>query len=300
MQYGELQRAMASGSRIFELLDVKTAVADAPNAVQAPPLKGEIRFENVSFGYLKGREVLHNIDLLVRPGETVALVGPSGAGKSTLLNLIPRFYEVDGGGIAIDDQQIGSVALASLRGAIALVSQEVMLFDDTVRANIAYGRFGAGDDEIAAAAAAAGADGFISELPQGYDTLVGEHGIRLSGGQRQRIVIARAMLKDAPILLLDEATSALDTQSERQVQAAMRRLMRGRTTVVIAHRLSTVVGADLICVMDHGRIVETGRHAELLAAGGLYALLYRTQFAAESELDALRETAPATAEAGGG
>jgi subfamily B ATP-binding cassette protein MsbA len=236
--------------------------------------------------YRQGHEtlvVLKGVELALWPGQSVALVGPSGAGKSTLLNLIPRFYDVDGGQIAIDGQEIGSVTLASLRGAIALVSQEVSLFDDTVRANIAYGRFGATQAEIEAAAAAAAADRFIRELPDGYDTLVGEHGIRLSGGQRQRLAIARAMLKDAPILLLDEATSALDSESERQVQTALRSLMQGRTTVVIAHRLSTIMGADLICAMDQGRIVESGRHAQLLMRGGLYARLYHTQFAAEAE-----------------
>src|SRR5207302_8143463 len=185
----------------------------------------------------------------------------------------------EGGSIAIDAQEVGSVTIASLRGAIALVSQEVSLFDDTVRANIAYGRFGASPAEIEAAAVAAAADRFIRELPQGYDTLVGEHGIRLSGGQRQRLAIARAMLKDAPILLLDEATSALDSESERQVQNALRLLMRGRTTVVIAHRLSTIIEADLICVLDKGQIVETGRHEELLGAGGLYSRLHAMQFA---------------------
>jgi subfamily B ATP-binding cassette protein MsbA len=189
--------------------------------------------------------------------------------------------------ITIDGQETREVTLASLRGAIALVSQEVSLFDDTVRANIAYGRLGAPDEDIEAAAAAAGADGFIRELPEGYDTLVGEHGVRLSGGQRQRLAIARAMLKDAPILLLDEATSALDSETERQVQTALRRLMRGRTTIVIAHRLSTIIGADLICVLDRGGIVDTGRHAQLLARNGLYTRLYETQFASERELDPL-------------
>jgi subfamily B ATP-binding cassette protein MsbA len=214
----------------------------------------------------------------------VALVGASGAGKSTILNLIPRFFEVEEGGIAIDGQDIRAVSLASLRGAIAIVTQEVTLFDDTLRANIAYGRFGAPMTDIEAAARAAGIDGFIRELPAGYDTQVGEHGVRLSGGQRQRIAIARAMLKDAPILLLDEATSALDSESERQVQTALRTLIRGRTTLVIAHRLSTVQGADLIHVVDRGRIVESGRHADLLACNGLYARLYALQFADESDL----------------
>jgi ATP-binding cassette, subfamily B, bacterial MsbA len=295
-----LQEGLAAAQRVFDVLDIEPQIRDR---AEAPPLRvagGEVRFRAVRFGYHPGTVALDDISLTVPAGSTVALVGPSGAGKSTLLNLIPRFYDVDGGHIEIDGQEIGRVTLASLRGAIALVSQEVSLFDDTVRGNIAYGRFGAREDAIAAAAMAAGADSFIRELPEGYDTLVGEHGIRLSGGQRQRIAIARAMLKDAPILLLDEATSALDTQSERQVQAALRRLMSGRTTVVIAHRLSTVVGADLICVMDHGRIVETGRHADLLAAGGLYALLYRTQFAAERDAGAVPDAAePATVGAGG-
>jgi subfamily B ATP-binding cassette protein MsbA len=216
----------------------------------------------------------------------VALVGASGAGKSTILNLILRFFDVEDGAVSIDAQDIREVTLASLRAAVALVAQEVTLFDDTVRANIAYGRFGAAQAEIEAAARAAGADGFIRELPKGYDTPVGEHGVRLSGGQRQRLAIARAMLKDAPILLLDEATSALDSESERQVQAALRVLIRGRTTLVIAHRLSTVQGADLILVVDRGRIVETGRHAELVARNGVYARLYAMQFADGSDLPA--------------
>ena len=236
------------------------------------------------FGYQPGTVALDGISLTVPAGGTVALVGPSGAGKSTLLNLIPRFYDADAGRILIDGQEIGTVTLASLRGAVALVSQEVSLFDDTVRANIAYGRFGAPGRRHRGRRDCRRRRAFIRDLPQGYDTPVGEHGVRLSGGQRQRIAIARAMLKDAPILLLDEATSALDTESERQVQAALRSLMRGRTTIVIAHRLSTVIGADLICVMDRGRIVETGKHAQLLARDGLYARLYRTQFAAEREL----------------
>ena len=247
---------------------------------------GEIRFDRVRFGYAPGAVALDDVSLTVPAGRTVALVGASGAGKSTILNLIPRFFDVEEGSIAIDGQDIRAVTLASLRGAMALVAQEVSLFDDTVRANIAYGRFGAAAAEIEAAARAAGADEFIRELPHGYDTQVGEHGVRLSGGQRQRLAIARAMLKDAPILLLDEATSALDSESERQVQAALRTLIRGRTTLVIAHRLSTVQGADLICVIDRGRIVESGRHAELLARGGLYARLYAMQFADERDVAA--------------
>jgi len=276
-----LQEGLAAAQRVFDVLDIEPDIRDAPDARPLHVAGGEIRFENVRFGYQPPAVALDDISLTVPAGSTVALVGPSGAGKSTVLNLIPRFYDVSAGGIAIDGQDVRAVTLSSLRGALALVAQEASLFDDTVRANIAYGRLDATDAEIAAAASAAGADRFIAELPHGYETLVGEHGTRLSGGQRQRLAIARAMLKDAPILLLDEATSALDNESERQVQAALKRLMQGRTTLVIAHRLSTIVGADLICVMDRGRIVESGKHAQLLARGGLYARLYETQFAPE-------------------
>ena len=274
-----LQEGLAAAERVFEVLDIEPAIRDRPGAKPLRITGGEIRFDSVSFGYASGVVALDDVSLTVPAGRTVALVGPSGAGKSTILNLIPRFFDVGGGSIAIDGQDVRSVTLASLRGAVALVAQEVSLFDDTVRANIAYGRFGASEAEIEAAAQAAGASGFIDELPDRYDTLVGEHGVRLSGGQRQRIAVARAMLKDAPILLLDEATSALDSESERQVQAALRALMLGRTTLVIAHRLSTVQGADLICVVDRGHIVEIGCHEELLGAGGLYSRLHTIQFA---------------------
>jgi subfamily B ATP-binding cassette protein MsbA len=290
-----LQEGLAAAQRVFQVLDIEPAIHDRPGARPLRIETGEVRFEQVRFGYRPGAVALDGISLTVPGGGTVALVGPSGAGKSTMLNLIPRFYEVDQGALSIDGQDVRAVTLGSLRGAIALVAQEVSLFDDTVRANIAYGRFGASEEEIEAAATAAGADRFIRELPQGYDTLVGEHGVLLSGGQRQRLAIARAMLKDAPILLLDEATSALDSESERQVQAALRSLMRGRTTIVIAHRLSTVIGADLICVLDRGHIVESGRHAQLLARNGLYARLYETQFASERDIVA---TAGAAADAG--
>jgi subfamily B ATP-binding cassette protein MsbA len=281
-----LQEGLAAAQRVFEVLDIEPTIRDREGALPLRVAGGRIEFSEVRFGYQPHAVALDDVSLTVAAGSTVALVGPSGAGKSTMLNLIPRLYDVSAGSIAIDGQDVRSVTLASLRGALALVAQEASLFDDTVRANIAYGRFGASPEEIEAAAAAAGADRFIAELPQGYDTLVGEHGIRLSGGQRQRIAIARAMLKDAPILLLDEATSALDNESERQVQAALRRLMQGRTTLVIAHRLSTIVSADLICVVDRGRIVESGKHAQLLARGGLYARLYETQFA-PADADAL-------------
>ena len=272
-----LQEGLAAAQRIFEVLDIEPQIRQQP---EAKPLRiggAEVRFEGVSFGYQPGAIALSDIALTVPAGSSVALVGPSGAGKSTLLNLIPRFYDVSTGAILIDGQDVRAVTLASLRSSIALVAQEVMLFDDTVRANIAYGRFGASQAEIDAAAEAAAADRFIRDLPQGYDTMVGEHGVRLSGGQRQRLAIARAMLKDAPILLLDEATSSLDAESERQVQTALRALMRGRTTIVIAHRLSTIVDADLVCVLDRGRIVEIGQHAQLLSSDGLYTRLYRTQ-----------------------
>jgi subfamily B ATP-binding cassette protein MsbA len=279
-----LQEGLAAADRIFQIFDIQPRIHDLPGAKPLRIAGGEISFDHVRFGYAPGAVALDNISLTIPAGRTVALVGASGAGKSTILNLIPRFFDVEEGSITIDGQDVRSVTLASLRAAIAIVSQEVTLFDDTLQANIAYGRFGAGATEIEAAARAAGIDGFIRDLRDGYDTQVGEHGVRLSGGQRQRIAIARAMLKDAPILLLDEATSALDSESERQVQAALHKLIHGRTTLVIAHRLSTVQGADLICVIDRGRLVESGRHAELLARDGSYARLYAMQFADDRDL----------------
>ena len=278
-----LQEGLAAAQRVFDVLDIEPSIRDAPDALPLRLSGGEVRFDGVRFGYHPGAPALDGVSLTVPAGGTVALVGPSGAGKSTMLNLILRFFDAEEGAVSIDGQDVRGMTLASLRGNVALVAQEVALFDDTVRANIAYGRFGATEAEIEAAAEAAAAHPFICELADGYDTLVGEHGVRLSGGQRQRLAIARAMLKDAPILLLDEATSALDNESERHVQAALRALMRGRTTVVIAHRLSTIIGADLICVMDRGRIVETGKHAQLLAHNGLYRRLYETEFSGEPE-----------------
>ncbi len=276
-----LQEGLAAAQRVFTVLDVEPEIREAANARPLAVRDGEIRFAGVSFAYANGAVALDGLSLTVPGGKTVALVGASGAGKTTILNLIPRFYDVGTGAVTIDGTDLREATLASLRGAIALVSQEVSLFDDTVRANIAYGRFGADEAEIVAAAKAAAADEFIRALPQGYETPVGEHGVKLSGGQRQRLAIARAMLKNAPILLLDEATSALDTESERQVQTALKLLMRGRTTLVIAHRLSTVVDADLIHVVERGHVVESGTHAELLRADGVYARLYALQFAAQ-------------------
>ncbi|GGF16134.1 ABC transporter permease [Aliidongia dinghuensis] len=278
-----VQEGMAAAERIFEMIDVVPAIRDRADARPLVVTEGAIRLDKVSFAYRTGDSVLNEIDLDIPAGRKVALVGPSGAGKSTVLNLIPRFYDVAGGRVTIDGQDVRDVTLASLRGAIGLVSQEVSLFDDTVRANIAYGRPEASEADIVAAATAAAAHDFIMDLPQGYDTVVGELGTRLSGGQRQRLSIARAMLKNAPILLLDEATSALDTESERQVQDALKRLMAGRTSVVIAHRLSTVIDADLIYAIDGGRVVEVGRHQELLQRQGVYARLWALQFADQGE-----------------
>jgi len=238
---------------------------------------GTIRLEDVTFAYLSGEPALRDVSLEVPAGRVVALVGSSGAGKSTVLNVILRFYDVDSGRVTIDGTDVRDVTLASLREAVALVSQDIVLFDATVHANIAYGRPEADRDTVEAAARSAAAHEFIAALPNGYDTRIGENGVRLSGGQRQRLAIARAMLKDAPILLLDEATSSLDSESERHVQTALKTLMRGRTTLVIAHRLATVRDADHIYVLDAGRVVETGRHAELLARGGVYARLYGLQ-----------------------
>lgn len=274
-----VQEGLAGAQRLFIVLDTKPILFDKPDAKELTNIKGHISISNVTFSYGDDAPVLSKIDLDVPAGKRIALVGPSGAGKSTILNLITRFYDSNKGKVSIDGIDVRNVTMASLQQNIALVSQEITLFDDTIRANIAYGRSTASNDEIYDVARQAAAHDFIIELPQGYDTKVGEQGVKLSGGQRQRLAIARAMLKNSPILLLDEATSALDTESERQVQIALDKLMSGRTTLVIAHRLSTIVEADVIYVIEDGRIIQSGSHDALIEQGGPYSKLYALQFA---------------------
>jgi subfamily B ATP-binding cassette protein MsbA len=298
----QLQEGVAAASRVFGIIDLQVRLNEIPDAKPLKIEKGKIAFKNVSFAYAPENQVLKGVNLTVPPGSTVALVGPSGSGKSTLVNLTLRFFDPDRGKIEIDGQDVSQVTVESLRGSIALVTQDPVLFDDTIRANIAYGAKPVDEEQVIAAAKAAAAHDFITGLPRGYDTQVGEAGGLLSGGERQRIAIARAIYKDAPILLLDEPTSSLDSEAEAKVQAALEELMRGRTVLMIAHRLSTVRKADLICVLDQGRIVEMGRHDELVAKGGLYTRLHRTQFgiagghAAPAPGDADREAVAAAGE----
>lgn len=283
--FAQLQEALGATTRVFELLDQQPLVADAPDAIPLPPVEGRIEFREVSFAYQSATSngspapvVLRDFSLTIEAGEMVALVGPSGAGKSTIASLIPRFYDVSAGSVLIDGYDVRRVQIQSLRDQIGIVLQETQLFSGSVRDNIRYGRLEATDEEIEAAARMANAHEFICQLPDGYDTPVGERGVRLSGGQRQRIAIARAILKNPRILILDEATSSLDSESERLVQEALERLMAGRTSIVIAHRLSTVQRADRIAVIVAGELVEIGTHHELLARDGVYARLYERQF----------------------
>ena len=286
--HNTIQEGLAAAQRVFGLLDLAPSIQDRPNALTLPPISREIVYQGVSFTY-DDRQVLEDINLMVRRGEMVALVGPSGAGKTTLLNLLPRFYEVSRGAILIDGHDLREVTMASLRAQIGLVTQQTILFNDTVRYNVAYGRIEASEEEIIAALKAAYAYDFVQQLPKGMDTMIGEQGVRLSGGERQRLAIARALLKDPPILILDEATSSLDSEAEREVQQALDRLIKGRTTLVIAHRLSTIRNAERIIVLAEGRIVEAGSHLELMQADGLYKRLYEMQFREEEVEEAEEE-----------
>jgi subfamily B ATP-binding cassette protein MsbA len=274
-----LQQALAASERIFELLDTHSEVPERPDAPALPPLTEAIVFRDVGFAYedARPRSILKGVSFEVKAGEMVAIVGRSGAGKTTLVNLLPRFFDVTRGSIQIDGRDIRDVSLASLRAQVGIVTQETLLFDDSIASNIAYGHVRANRQEIEAAARAAHAHEFIAALPHGYDTRIGERGQRLSGGQRQRLAIARALLKNAPILILDEATSSLDSESERLVQDALTTLLLNRTSFVIAHRLTTIRRADAIIVLDKGRVAEVGRHEDLLALGGVYANLYALQ-----------------------
>ena len=284
----KLQEGLAAMERMYELLDEQPRIVDQPGAQPLAISRGAIRFDRVTFAYGDDAPAISDLTLDVPGGSTVALVGRSGAGKSTLVNLVPRLFDTTAGRILIDGQDVRQVTLASLRDSVAIVSQDIILFNDTVRANIVLGRLGASEEAIRDAARAAAAEDFIEVLPKGFETVIGDRGMRLSGGQRQRLALARAILRNAPILLLDEATSALDTQSERMVQDALASFSRGRTTLVIAHRMSTVLNADLICVIDDGRIIEAGRHRELMLRGGPYAALVRQQEFIEPESIASR------------
>jgi ABC-type multidrug transport system fused ATPase/permease subunit len=274
--YTQIQLAMASGARIIELTDVEPEIKDAPQAADLPPLKGEIRFENVSFAYVPGSEVLHGIDFTVKPGQTVAIAGKTGAGKSSIAGLIDRFYEVNSGAVLLDGHNVASVTQRSLRRQIGFVPQDPFLFSGTIEDNIRDGRLGASHEEVVEAAKTAGVDDFIAHLEKGYDTKVGERGGSLSAGQRQLVCFARAILANPAILILDEATSSVDTNTERIIQESLNRVARGRTCVIIAHRLSTVTNSDSITVLDHGKIMESGSHQELMAKQGIYFHMFES------------------------
>ena len=276
-QFASINQGVAAGERLFEVLDSENEIKDAPDAKEFEGLKDKIEFRNVRFSYDDTREIIHGVSFEVRKGETVALVGPSGGGKSTLSELVERFYDADSGDILFDGVSIRDYKQESLRASMSLVSQETVLFNDTIKSNIALGNLNATDEEIAEACKVANAHNFIMESPEGYDTNIGDRGAKLSGGQRQRLSIARAVLKNPDILILDEATSALDTESEKLVQDALYKLLKGRTSIVIAHRLSTIMNADRIFVIDEGNIVEQGKHDELIAKGGVYAKLVELQ-----------------------
>jgi ABC-type multidrug transport system fused ATPase/permease subunit len=273
-----VQMGFAAATRLYTILDEKPTIVDKPNAVSLASVKGNIEFKNVNFSYVDDKKILDNVNIKIEAGQTIALVGHSGGGKSTIMNMILRFYDPASGSVNLDGHDTRDITLKSLRSSMSVVNQEVMLFDDTILENIRYGKEDATEEQIIAAAKMAEADEFICELPKKYLTEVGQNGIRLSGGQRQRIAIARAILYNAPILLLDEATSSLDPISEKLIKDALAKLMRGKTSIVIAHRLSTVIHANKIVVISNGKVVEEGTHTELLEKNGFYSQLYLKQF----------------------